>query len=342
MEQHALSSRFIEDALIWLQNQQIDVGQILDDVGFTTPISPTLSKQQYGQLWLAMADACDDEFLGMSLHPMRPGSFVLLCQVMLHAATLQKALQRALRFLRVVLDEPYGQMTVVDGKAHIVLVGEQTPHPALAYRIYWLILLGVSCWLIGRRIPLQRLDFACAAPEGRTDYHQFFGVPVHFEQMDTRLVFDAAYLSLPTIRSEEALKRFLRHSPGNLLVRYRHDHGWVSRIRRILKTTPIAEWPDFTQLARQLRTTSSTLRRRLHDEGQSFAAIKDEIRSAQAIGLLTDSSLSIAEIAHQLGFTEPSSFHRAFKLWTDTSPGAYRQGVQEILAQDDSVVQNGA
>ncbi len=335
MEQHALSSRFIADALTWLQDQQIDVAQMLKGAGFSPALSPTLTKQQYGQLWLALADACNDEFLGMSSHPMRRGSFVLLCQVMLHAGTLEKALSRALKFLCVVLDEPYGQMTVLDGKAHIVLVGDHTPHPALAFRIYWLILLGVSCWLIGRRIPLQRLDFACAAPPDRADYQQFFGVPVHFEQGQTRLIFDAGYLSLPTIRTEEALKRFLRHAPGNLLVRYRHDHGWVTRVRTILKAQPIEAWPDFTALARQLRTTSSTLRRRLHDEGQSFAAIKDDIRSAQAIALLSETTLSIAEIAHQLGFTEPSSFHRAFKLWTDTSPGAYRQGLQEIQTRDD-------
>ena len=31
------------------------------------------------------------------------------------------------------------------------------------------------------------------------------------------------------------------------------------------------------------------------------------------------------EIAERLGFSEPSTFHRAFKKWTGVSPGEYRR-----------------
>ena len=94
-----------------------------------------------------------------------------------------------------------------------------------------------------------------------------------------------------------------------------------------LKTLPAAEWPDFDTLAVRLGTTPATLRRRLRSEGQSFAAIKDELRGALAQSLLRGHALSVAEIATELGFTEPSAFHRAFRKWTGTSPGAFRRDV---------------
>jgi AraC-like DNA-binding protein len=260
---------------------------------------------------------------------MRYGSFALLCHAVLHAGTLGKAVRRALKFLRVVLDDPHGELVVAGGQAQIVLTGACVTHPAFAYRTFWLILLGLACWLVGRRIPLQRIDFACPSPEHRADYHQFFGVPVHFDQPDSRLGFDAAYLDLPTIRSEQALKTFLRGAPGNLLVRYRHDTGWVTKMRAHLKTLPAAGWPDFDTLARQLGTTPATLRRRLRSEGQSFASIKDEMRSALAQSLLHESALSVAEIACELGFTEPSAFHRAFRKWTGATPGAFRRDLRD-------------
>ncbi|ANB75305.1 AraC family transcriptional regulator [Paraburkholderia phytofirmans OLGA172] len=329
MEPQMISPGFVDDALACLRRQGFAVEPVLRAAGLPTTVYESVTTQEYGRLWLAIADASDDEFFGLSARPMRRGSFTLLAQVVLHAETLRQALRRALQFLRVVLDDPRGELIVTDGQAQIVLAGEGTPYPAFAYRTFWLILLGLACWLIGRRIPLQRIDFACSSPDHRADYHQFFGVPVHFDQPDSCLAFDAAYLDLPTIRSEQALKTFLRSAPSNLLVRYNHDTRWVTKMRSHLKSVPLAEWPDFDTLARQLRMTPATLRRRLRSEGQSFASIKEEMRSTLAQSLLRERGLSVADIASEVGFTEPSAFHRAFRKWTGTSPGAFRRDLSD-------------
>ncbi|HDR9161053.1 TPA: AraC family transcriptional regulator [Burkholderia vietnamiensis] len=330
MAPQMISPGFVEDALECLHRQRIPAEPVLRAAGLPVAVREPVTPQQYGRLWLAIASAIDDEFFGLAARPMRRGSFTLLCHAVLDAGTLEKALRRALQFLRVVLDEPRGELVVADGQAQIALTQAGTPYSAFAYRTFWLILLGVACWLIARRIPLQRIDFACPSPDQRSDYHQFFGVPVHFDRPDSRLAFNAAYLSLPTIRSAQSLETFLRGAPGNLLVRYRHDSGWVAKTRAHLKALPAAEWPDFDTLAVRLGTTPATLRRRLRSEGQSFAAIKDELRSALAQALLRGHKLSVAEIAAELGFTEPSAFHRAFRKWTGTSPGAFRRDVNAV------------
>jgi AraC-like DNA-binding protein len=78
--------------------------------------------------------------------------------------------------------------------------------------------------------------------------------------------------------------------------------------------------------------TPATLRRRLRSEGQSFASIKEEIRSTLAQSLLRESDLSVADIACEVGFTEPSAFHRAFRKWTGASPAAFRRDSFEAKA----------
>jgi AraC-like DNA-binding protein len=40
---------------------------------------------------------------------------------------------------------------------------------------------------------------------------------------------------------------------------------------------------------------------------------------------LSESALSIAELAYLLGYSEPSAFHRAFKRWFGRSPLAFRE-----------------
>ncbi|KVN38542.1 AraC family transcriptional regulator [Burkholderia pyrrocinia] len=328
VERPTISPGFVEDALACLRVQGVDVAPLLRPAGLPDAADAPVTVQQYGRLWLAMAAALDDEFFGLAARPMRVGSFALLGHAVLHTRTLEQALRRSLRFLRVVLDHPHGTLQASGGEARIVLADVGAPRPAFAYRTFWLVLLGLACWLIGRRIPLRRIDFSCPSPAHRADYSQFFGAPVHFDQPDCRLTFDAAYLRLPTIRSEQALTTFLRGAPANILVRYRHDSGWVAKIRAHLKAIPAADWPNFDTLAARLDMPPATLRRRLRSEGQSFAAIKDELRSVMAQALLRDGERSVADIASELGFSEPSAFHRAFRKWTGQSPGAFRRDAE--------------
>jgi len=82
----------------------------------------------------------------------------------------------------------------------------------------------------------------------------------------------------------------------------------------------------------------STLRHRLHDEGQSYAAIKDDIRRDLAVELLLNTSMSIGEIAVQLGYSEPSAFFRAFRKWMGKSPEVFRR--EEALSQLDEPLQS--
>ncbi len=61
------------------------------------------------------------------------------------------------------------------------------------------------------------------------------------------------------------------------------------------------------------------------------------MRRAMAIELLREGCLSIAEIAEQTGFQEPSAFHRAFKKWTGHSPGSYRSRLAGALRQREGL-----
>ncbi|WP_347265782.1 AraC family transcriptional regulator [Paracoccus sp. (in: a-proteobacteria)] len=324
MERRMISPGFVEDALDCLHRRGIDPRPLLVAAGIDPALTGPVSNLQYGRLWLSISAAIQDEFFDEAARPMRPGSFQLMCQAVLNAGTLERALRRALRFLAVVLDDPRGELHLQDGRAEIVLIDRDRPRRAFAHRTYWLVLLGVLCWLVGRRIPLTGVDFAGPAPQDRRDYLQFFGAPVHFDQPASRLGFAASHLRLPTIRSEGALQAFLRAAPANILLGYRHDQGISARIRRRLRALPSEDWPDFDALAAELRLSPATLRRRLRAEGQGYAALRAEIRLMRARDLLRDSRLSVAEIAARLGYAEPSAFHRAFRKLTGLSPAAWR------------------
>lgn len=337
MERRMVAPRFMEDTLDCLRRHGVPAEPLLAKVGLPPVITEPITSVQYGALWHAAAQVMDDEFFGEGARPMRAGSFSMLCHAILSTVTLEHALRRGLRFLRVVLDDPHGQLIVENGLAQIVLKDAGGTRSAFAYRTFWIIVHGVNCWLVGRRIPIRWVDFHCSAPPNGTDYRLFFGAPVRFDQPETRLVFDADFLKLPTIRDERALKDFLRHAPANILVQYRHDAGLSATVRERLNTTLPSAWPSFEALAEQMRVSAPTLRRKLRLEGQTYRSIKDEMRRGLAVNALLTGHRHVADLAPDLGFSEPSAFHRAFRKWTGKSPASFRR---EAAGQFESDVTN--
>lgn len=325
MTRRMVAPCFIVDTLECLRRQGVQTEPFLAQLGLPSVVTEPIPAEQYGELWRLTARATDDEFFGLGTRAMRSGSFAMLCHATLSTTTLEHALRRALRFLRIVLDDPHGQLTVENGLAQIVLKDLSGIRSAFAYRTFWIIIHGIGCWIVGRRIPIVQVDFRCAEPPDGRDYRLFFGAPVRFDQPDTRLVFNADYLELPTIRDERALREFLSRAPANILVRYRHDAGFSASVRARLTAAAPAAWPNFEALAERMRVGAPTLRRRLRLEGQTYRSIKDELRRGLAIEALLNGQRSVVDLADDLGFSEPSAFHRAFRKWTGKSPALFRR-----------------
>lgn len=93
----------------------------------------------------------------------------------------------------------------------------------------------------------------------------------------------------------------------------------------LFKTIGIGE-VDQTVVAQEMGMSRRTLRRRLGREGLNFQSIVDDCRMEVAtLELVRRPRASLAEIALVLGYTEHSSFTRAFNRWNGMSPQAYRK-----------------
>ena len=73
-------------------------------------------------------------------------------------------------------------------------------------------------------------------------------------------------------------------------------------------------------VARHLGVSTRTLQRRLGDEAVTFQELLADVREGLARHYLTQSTLSLTEIAFLLGYDDPNSFHRAFNRWTGHTP----------------------
>lgn len=315
---------FVREALACARKDGIDIDQLLRDAQVSPDHLDHLTTQDFGRVWITLSDHMQDEFFGLGSRPMRPGSTTLLGHSIRGAKTLEVALNRALRFLRVVLDDPYATASTEDRNCVITLQQTGSSQTAFMYRAFFLIVHGFNCWAAKERIPIKSISFPCAEPAHQNDYGDFFGVPVVFNAPVARLVFDHKYLSRPVLRPDADLKVFLRSLPEAFLRGYRDTDGLKHVIVEQCLRGPPQDWPEATRVAAQLGMSRSTLHRQLREAGHSLTQLKDEQRRNRATALLSRTDKTISEISAAVGYAEEAAFYRAFYKWYQTTPSRLR------------------
>jgi AraC-like DNA-binding protein len=322
---------FVAAALQSVHGRNLDADELLANVGLSSSLLQTpqarVSAKHYGALWRAIAAALDDEFFGQDSRRMKAGSFAMLCHLLLSCKTLGRALDRSLRFYALILDDISGSAERDTKEARIILHGHAAgvSQRIFAHELLLMLLYGVSCWLVGRRIPILRTEFSYAEPSHSAEYRLMYCADLRFNRPNTLLAFEASYLDLAVVQNERSAKDFLRTAPESILLKYKNVSSLSARVRRRLRQCLPGAVPDFEKLAEEMSMTPATMRRRLHEEGESYQSIKDQLRRDLAISYLSHSNRSVMDIALELGFSERSAFHRAFRKWTGASPGEFRR-----------------
>ena len=191
--------------------------------------------------------------------------------------------------------------------------------------------LRLAFWLLkGRNVTgvdwTPRAIYLQSPETDRATYERVFRCPVYNDADQTRLVFDAALLETTVTHADTQLHHYLKQIADEVVSRLPQRQGFRHTVQaciaRILKEGD----SHLESVARELNVSTRTLQRRLEEEGTTFAALLDEARRTAALEYLKDRRISIADTAILVGFSEPSTFYRAFKRWTGTTPASWRRG----------------
>ncbi|MDD2546439.1 MAG: AraC family transcriptional regulator [Burkholderiaceae bacterium] len=328
---HTIAIPQVLQILQGVKHRGMDVPAILLRAGIApelldSPLS-RVTQAQYAALILVLRRVTRDELWGLCRHPVRVGSFAQVCQLLVHCRTLGEALRTAFRFYHLLLEDFVPRLHVSGPTARITMVtrGERDELLAYAERSFCFLGYGVVSWLVSRRIPLTWVFYPVEGQSQGSEGGRLFQAPVRHDSPYMGFEFEARWLDLPVVQSSQSLQDFFRDAPASLLVKYRDQTRLSERIRRLLRRHLRGEMPSLEVVSASMAMTPQTLRRRLREEGQGFQAIKDDLRRDAAIEYLGQPNLTLLDIANRLGFSEASTFHRAFKGWTGQSPGVYRQ-----------------
>ncbi|HEF4763052.1 TPA: AraC family transcriptional regulator [Pseudomonas putida] len=333
MRERTIASHFARAVLRGAQRKGYDYSGLLQQLGISPELldepRARIAPEQFTQLIQALWLALDDEYLGFGQAPSKSGSFAMMCHAVIHCRHLEKALKRGILFYSLFPGAPRLTLTREDEMIRLSLDDSQHWDPDHFLTEYLLVIWHrFGSWLIGQRIRLEQATFSYPRPEHGAEYDLLFSCPLVFSTTknataQSSLLFHRRYLDMPLLQDERTLRHYLERSPADLLARPDDGHSLSSRLRHLLSRDS-SPWPDLEAVAAHLHISPQTLRRHLREEGTSFQELKDHLRRDIAIYHLSRNDLPLQQIAEQLGFSEPSAFHRAFKKWTGLTPGAYR------------------
>ncbi len=169
------------------------------------------------------------------------------------------------------------------------------------------------------------LEVTYPPPPHADQYPDLFRVPVQFQASRNALRIDPVWDSPDSLfepGNEYAFGIFTRHADA-LLAELRADTSIRGQIESQILPKLHEGTLSMDRVARDIGMSRQTLYRRLKEESVTFAEIHDDLRKRMAMEYLGGQRVTVNETAYLLGFSEASSFVRAFKRWTGLSPTAY-------------------
>lgn len=285
--------------------------------------------EQYVALWEAVGIVSPNIGIELGMQT-EANDFGALGHALLCAPSVEKAL-RALHQFVIVFSQ--GIVINFECDSRTVYVEYQIVIPTILYRrqdseftiasIYHQLNLLTGC-----TTKPTRIDFEHDKPANTSTHKQVFQCPIYFNQPTNRIYLPLDTLRLPVAHNNErlhdALEPYLERQRQQRMI----SDDILPQITRMIASGISSGTLSLIDISGQLKLNRRTLQRRLKEQGIEFSSLIEDVRRELAIAYMKGSDYSVTEISLFVGYSEPSSFTRAFRRWTGQSPQQYRSANQ--------------
>lgn len=305
----------------------VAISQLEDNV--RTPLSAQSA------FWQAALDVSGDDDFGLHLGehlPLYRGQVIEY--LFTSSSTFGAGLERALAYQRLVSDALEAhliQPSDADSAGQCYLnnvmhVTAESTDPHVIRQFTECFLVGVIRFFRfiteGQFQPLH-IDLNYADGADPDEYRRVFGCDVSLGEDETRLYFDEDLLNHLMWQAEPELLRLHEQLALEKMQRLaRFD--LVNEVRQVIGENLETGEVSLESVAESIGMPTRRLRAQLSDADTSFHQILSDYRCRLAKRLLAHTDESVERIVYLTGFSEPSTFYRAFKRWTQETPVQYR------------------
>ncbi len=271
-----------------------------------------------------------DEAVGLHLGKLLTlKAFHMLGYVLMNCRNLGEMLQRTLRYERLVMESSLTTFEKNNDKGILKWEFDYSDSEARYFRE-----LVITGWLAISRsmvcdpssIQLEAVHFPHAAPScGNSEYERIYECPVHFNADFCGVVFNLATLDIPYVSQDPILSGLMQQYADIMLGELNENVSFLSTARSTIYQLMPSGDLSFERFAEEMRLSHKILYKRFKKAGMTYSELVDDVRRILAMIYLENLDINLLDVALLVGFTDQSSFSRAFKRWYDEPPGDYRK-----------------
>lgn len=278
-------------------------------------------------IWNALIERTGDPTLQLSAPTCLPfGAYRAIDYLVGTSGTVGEGIGRFVRFFRLVADAV--DLTIgseQDTRCLRIAMADGEPVPPLYVDYVFAALVGRVRMRIRPELRVKNVGLRGSRPGPAEAYERAFQASVRFGADRDQLCFSSEEWGAPIAAADEALARLVEEHAQVLAARLPAPASdFIADVRGAVVST-LSVGAGIDEVASSLNMSARTLQRNLAETGTTFREVCDAVRCELAKEYLADRRSSIPEIAFLLGFSEQSSFHRAFQRWTGDAPGRWRR-----------------
>ena len=312
-----------------LRNLNVDADEVLRRSGLDPEklYQPNLRTKFSAQpkFWNAAVELSGDPCIGLHLGekmPVYKGQ--ILEYLLLSSETFGEGLKRVLNYQRLISDAMHGDLTE-SPQACLTnyFSGQQYVTPHLAEALVVSLIRFLQSVTESKFKP-DKIVFTHSANTHIAEYQRIFQCDVAFNAKAFKLFFPNAMLHHRSLYAEPELLNMHLHS-ADQHIELLKKQDLIADIRS--QVGALLESGDITlnTISSRLGLSPRQLRHQLNLAGTSLQRIINQHRKSLSKRLLSQTDEAINEIVYLTGFSEPSTFYRAFKRWEGITPIEYRQ-----------------
>jgi AraC-like DNA-binding protein len=316
---------------LYLASQQVDIDVFLR----TLNIDPALVKSPDARIPVETYLLIQDEAAAYTHDPCfglhmggyaEAGSWSILGYMMMNCKTLGEALEKSGRYSRIIGNLIEARMELHFNKVRAIFF--TPPHaPKMSRHCFestFASTVRMMRSLTGVKLSPLEVSFIYPRPASISEYEQVFCCPVLFGQKENFMTVDPRIANTPILMANPDLLQYFEKYAQDFLAELDRKNEHTRAVTKIILARLDDDALSIEKVAKEMSLSVRTLQNRLDGEGVVFSDLLKDIRQRLAQKYLRENH-SVEEITYLLGFSEPSSFRKAFKKWLGVTPREYRE-----------------